>query len=89
MKKITLTLTALLLCLLTLGAQNLEKQKAENYLDKQGELTFTFQISDANTLKSLENLDAHFFCYCSFLPCTFCALTRKSLNCTQLLLLDL
>ncbi|WP_111683128.1 M14 family zinc carboxypeptidase [Winogradskyella tangerina] len=55
MKKITLTLTALLLCLLTLGAQNSEKQKAENYLDKQGELTFTFQISDANTLKSLEN----------------------------------
>ena len=55
MKKITLTLTALLLCALTLGAQQSEKEKAENYLNKQGELTFTFQISDANTLKQLES----------------------------------
>ncbi len=55
MKKITLTLTAVVLCLMTLGAQVSEKQKAEKYLQTQGELTFTFEISDPVVLKNLEN----------------------------------
>lgn len=53
MKKITLTLTALFFCLLNVNAQLSEKEKAENYLSKQGELTFTFQIEDGSRLKSL------------------------------------
>ncbi|MFK7781201.1 M14 family zinc carboxypeptidase [Psychroserpens sp.] len=53
MKKITLTLAALLLLLLNVNGQNSEKIKAENYLDKQGELTFTFQIERENDLELL------------------------------------
>ena len=55
MKKITLALTATLLFLFTINAQNAEKIKAENYIETKGELTFTFQITDVANLKSFEN----------------------------------
>ncbi|WCO01590.1 M14 family zinc carboxypeptidase [Psychroserpens ponticola] len=53
MKKITLILAAFLMFLLNVNAQNSEKEKAENYLAKQGELTFTFQIENGNDLERL------------------------------------
>ncbi|WP_299112134.1 M14 family zinc carboxypeptidase [uncultured Winogradskyella sp.] len=52
MKKITLTLTATLLFLFSINAQNTEKLKAENYIETKGELTFTFQVSNSNSLKN-------------------------------------
>ncbi|GAB4154147.1 MAG: hypothetical protein Tsb0033_01730 [Winogradskyella sp.] len=56
MKKITLALTATLLFLASINAQNLEKIKADDYIETKGELTFTFQISDNSSLKSFEKL---------------------------------
>ncbi|MBV1888136.1 MAG: carboxypeptidase regulatory-like domain-containing protein, partial [Urechidicola sp.] len=60
MKKITLTLAALLLLLLNVNAQNLEsntqnleKEKVEKYLSSKGELTFTFQIDRDSDLELL------------------------------------
>ncbi|WP_323787372.1 M14 family zinc carboxypeptidase [Psychroserpens sp.] len=60
MKKITLTLAALLLFLLNVNsqilqieAQDLEKEKAEKYITTKGELTFTFQIERAEDLEIL------------------------------------
>lgn len=53
MKRITLTLTALFVLLLNVNAQNPEKEKAENYLATQGELTFTFQIERDGDLELL------------------------------------
>ena len=62
MKKITLTLAALLMLLLNVNAQNLEsnpqdfeKEKVEKYLLIKGELTFTFQIERDNDLELLTN----------------------------------
>jgi len=46
MKKITLTLTLILLGVYHLTAQNLQKERAENYLSSKGELTFTFQVKN-------------------------------------------
>ncbi|MCT4630138.1 M14 family zinc carboxypeptidase [Winogradskyella sp.] len=54
MKKITITLSVILLFLVTINAQNLEKIKAENYIETKGELTFTFQMSTTG-LKDFEN----------------------------------
>ncbi|MBR9915883.1 MAG: T9SS type A sorting domain-containing protein [Algicola sp.] len=58
MKKITLTLVALFVFLCHVNAQHsesksLEKEKAETYLLKQGEITFTFQIENDNDLERL------------------------------------
>ena len=62
MKKITLTLVALMMLLLHVNAQNLEsnsqdleKEKAEKYLLSKGELTFTFQIERDSDLELLTN----------------------------------
>ena len=53
MKKITLTLIAILLFVFTAYAQNTEKQKAENYLNTKGELTFTFQVENDIDVEAL------------------------------------
>ena len=58
MKKITLTLAALFVLLCHVHAQHsegksLEKEKAETYLLKQGEITFTFQIENDSDLERL------------------------------------
>lgn len=50
MKKITLALTVVLFLVLNLSAQSPEKLKAEKYLSKQGELTFTFEIDNIGEL---------------------------------------
>ena len=46
MKKITLLVALLLTTVITVNAQNSEKQKADYYLSTQGELTFTFQVEN-------------------------------------------
>jgi len=57
MKKITLTLTLILLGVYHLTAQNLQKERAENYLSSKGELTFTFQVeTDDDVAPYTENL---------------------------------
>jgi len=48
MKKITLILMLFIGALANLNAQQTEKQKAEKYISTQGELTFTFQVSNHN-----------------------------------------
>ncbi|WP_084221533.1 M14 family zinc carboxypeptidase [Winogradskyella sp. PG-2] len=53
MKKITLSLTALLMLLFTVNAQTTEKEKAENYLSSKGELTFTFQVANDSDVEFL------------------------------------
>lgn len=53
MKKINLSLIAIFVFIFTANAQNSEKEKAENYLAKQGELTFTFQIERDSDLERL------------------------------------
>ncbi|WP_456438100.1 M14 family zinc carboxypeptidase [Psychroserpens sp.] len=60
MKKITLTLVALLMLLHNVNAQNLEsstqnleKEKVEKYLSSKGELTFTFQLERDSDLELL------------------------------------
>ncbi|MFC0603352.1 M14 family zinc carboxypeptidase [Winogradskyella pulchriflava] len=52
MKKVILALAAIILFICSINAQDLEKQKAENYLSQQGELIFTFKIEDPSQLES-------------------------------------
>jgi len=53
MKKITLTLTAILMFLCSVNAQNSEKEKAEKYLQAKGEITFTFQAPNNMDIEKL------------------------------------
>ncbi|MDB9960588.1 M14 family zinc carboxypeptidase [Oceanihabitans sp.] len=48
MKKAYLMLALILATIINVNAQNTEKQKADNYLSTQGELTFTFQVNNHN-----------------------------------------
>mgnify|MGYP007103416796 CR=1 FL=1 len=41
-------LALILATIINVNAQNTEKQKADNYLSTQGELTFTFQVNNHN-----------------------------------------
>lgn len=51
MKKLTLMLVLLLTTTISVNAQISEKQKAEKYISKQGELTFAFQVNDTKEIE--------------------------------------
>ena len=53
MKRTTLSVIAFLWLVLSVNAQQSEKEKAEHYIAKQGELIFTFKIGDEAELESL------------------------------------
>lgn len=57
MKKITLAIALIFIGAIHLTAQNLQKERAENYLASKGELTFTFQVeADSDVATYTENL---------------------------------
>ncbi|WP_055442287.1 M14 family zinc carboxypeptidase [Lacinutrix himadriensis] len=64
MKKLTLMLVLLLTTTISVNAQISEKEKAEKYISKQGELTFTFEVNDPKEIEmysrdfSIINYDA-------------------------------
>ncbi|MFD2541753.1 M14 family zinc carboxypeptidase [Lacinutrix gracilariae] len=51
MKKITLLLVLILATFTSVNAQNTEKQKADHYISKQGELTFSFQVNNTREIE--------------------------------------
>ncbi|MBU2938823.1 T9SS type A sorting domain-containing protein [Lacinutrix sp. C3R15] len=51
MKKTTLLLVLILATFTSVNAQNTEKQKADNYISKQGELTFSFQVNNPRDIE--------------------------------------
>ena len=55
MKKAYLTLALILTTIINVNAQNSEKQKADNYLSTQGELTFTFQVNNHKEIESFSS----------------------------------